>query len=389
MITAQPSERRQRILALDLLRGLFLIVIIVNHLAWTPSLFEFVTGKSALFASAAEGFFVISGILVGYIYGPKILEKSRHTIKRLWRRAGLLYLLSVGFTLIFASIAYFLPEESIRLATWDRGIGSFLLNTFTLRYSYGWTDFLARYSLFMLFAPAVLWLLAKQKAVLVAVISVLIWLFLRENPYFLPFSAWQIVFVFGIMIGYYLPAIESWFGRLSKSVKHRAVITVWTISLITFAFSMTLYVIVPYLATAYPQLLSGTVVADIGTIRRSLLPFFGKNYLDIGRLLIGTLWFASLYILFRRHEQSLHKLSFGTFEALGKRSLIVYVTHGIVVFTMDIFFRPSGGNNLLLNTFITALTITLIYVLAMRYDRLRQSIVDRRQASLDNGYIGQ
>lgn len=383
MIQKRIGERRQRILALDLLRGLFLVVIIVNHIAWSPSLFEFITGKSALFASAAEGFFIISGILVGYIYGPKILEHSRHTIKRLWKRAGLLYILSVSLTILFATAAYLLPESAVRLAVWDRSIGSFLLNTFTLRYSFGWTDFLARYSLFMLFAPVVLWLVAKHKTLLVAVASVGIWFFLRQNDLFLPFSAWQIIFVFGIIIGYHLPAIEAWFKALPKTVKKWGVLAVSTISLATFVFSMGLYVLLPYILSSHPQLLTADIVAGADVVRQGLQPYFSKEHLDLGRLLVGTLWFTSLYLLFRRHEKGLHMYTFGLLEGLGKRSLIVYICHGLVLFTMDIFIRPSGAfSGLLFNTLITAATILFIYVLSVRYDQLRQRVAERIQPSV-------
>ncbi len=373
------TTRRQRILALDLLRGLFLVVIIVNHIAWSPSLFEFVTGKSALFASAAEGFFAISGVLVGYIYGPKILEKTKHTIKRLWKRAGLLYALSVGLTLLFAASAYLLPEGSVRLPMWDRSINSFLFNTFTLRHSFGWTDFLARYSLFMLLAPAILWLIAKQKTALVATLSILTWLFLRHNDLFLPFSAWQIIFVFGIMIGYHLPAIEGWFRAKSKSIKRQAYVGLSCLSFATFLFSVGLYIILPYLADTYTQLFSTSFLASTDTVRQSLVPYFSKEHLDFGRLLIGTLWFTSLYLVFRHHEELIHKYTFGFLEALGKRSLIVYVTHGFVIFTMDIFFQPSEIHSLLINTLVTGLTIFTVYRISLHYDQIRQLVVNRIQ----------
>ncbi|MBC7942939.1 OpgC domain-containing protein [Candidatus Saccharibacteria bacterium] len=373
------TTRRQRILALDLLRGLFLVVIIVNHIAWSPSLFEFVTGKSALFASAAEGFFAISGILVGYIYGPKILEKTKHTVKRLWKRAGLLYALSIGLTLLFAASAYLLPEGSVRLPLWDRSLGSFLFNTFTLRHSFGWTDFLARYSLFMLLAPAVLWLIAKHKTALVGIASVLIWFFLRQNDLFLPFSAWQIIFVFGIMIGYHLPAIEQWFGSKSKAVRQQTYVSLSCLSLATFVFSMGLYIILPYLAANYTPLFSADFLASAATTRQTLAPYFSKEHLDLGRLLIGTLWFTNLYLVFRHHEQTLHKFTFGILEALGKRSLIVYVTHGFVIFAMDILFQPSEIHSLIVNTLVTGLTIFAIYRISLHYDQFRQLIVNRIQ----------
>src|SRR5262245_56218398 len=60
---ASPTPR-QRDRALDLLRGYLLCVILVDHIHWFPSLFEPLTGCGQLWASAAEGFLLISGFLV-------------------------------------------------------------------------------------------------------------------------------------------------------------------------------------------------------------------------------------------------------------------------------------------------------------------------------------
>ena len=83
---------RDRILALDLLRGYLLCVITIDHLFRFPGLFDLFTGRGQLWVSAAEGFFLISGILVGKIYGSKIAYNLRGETKKLWGRAGKLYL---------------------------------------------------------------------------------------------------------------------------------------------------------------------------------------------------------------------------------------------------------------------------------------------------------
>lgn len=57
-----------------------MIAIIVDHIGWGPSLFHLLSGGGKLFASPAEGFFVISGILVGYIWTPhaEIVSRRDH-----------------------------------------------------------------------------------------------------------------------------------------------------------------------------------------------------------------------------------------------------------------------------------------------------------------------
>ncbi|RYZ86490.1 MAG: DUF1624 domain-containing protein, partial [Proteobacteria bacterium] len=158
--------KRQRILALDLLRGLFLLIILADHLQWTPSLFfQFTTAYTGMVASAAEGFFVISGILVGYIYGPKILTSTKQTCMRIWKRGLLLYILAVGFTLLYTGWAALLPDGYPRSSVPLAGsISDALTGALSLTYSYGWADFLSRYAVFMFAAPFALWLIAKRKA---------------------------------------------------------------------------------------------------------------------------------------------------------------------------------------------------------------------------------
>jgi hypothetical protein len=61
------SGKSKRILSLDLLRGFFLIVIMIDHVELYPNGWDFLTGKGRLWVSAAEGFFFMSGLLIGMI----------------------------------------------------------------------------------------------------------------------------------------------------------------------------------------------------------------------------------------------------------------------------------------------------------------------------------
>lgn len=147
--------------------------IIINHLgaAFGVSLLILLTGGGGLPASAAEGFFLISGTMVGYVYGPKILISTRSIFKKLWRRAGWLYVLCVFFTLLYTVWTLYYPGNEKFLTLYPRDGFSFLYNTFLLRYAFGWADFLSRYAWFMLAAPFILWLIAKRKSWIVAGVS--------------------------------------------------------------------------------------------------------------------------------------------------------------------------------------------------------------------------
>src|SRR5690606_27685930 len=116
-------------------------VIFADHLVYAPSLFfQFATGTSGMFASAAEGFFAISGILVGYIYGPKILKHTKSVILKIWRRALLLYTLTVSFTIFYTAWAHFSPGGYPRQPNWQGSLGDLMLNAATLQFHFGWAD---------------------------------------------------------------------------------------------------------------------------------------------------------------------------------------------------------------------------------------------------------
>lgn len=381
------SEKRRRIIALDILRGLFLVVLIADHIPWSPSLYSLVTGQGLLFASAAEGFFVVSGILVGYIYGHKIMGSRKKTIQHIWKRALLLYVISVIGTLTYTLIALWSsPNNIVGLPLWPSDLQSYLLNTFTLRYSYGWTDFLNRYAVFMFAAPAVLWLLSKQKAWLVLPASITIWLFLRDVALFMPFSGWQIIFVLGIVIGYYLPNIEHATKTIPHTIKRSGLFILTSLSAITFVVSVVSAVIIPYLLTLPGiTLFDPVVLGQLEALRNSVWDsWFSKSSVAPGRLIVGGLWFSTLYILVRKYEQNIIDQTIGKkVEYLGKHSLYVYVSHGVVVMATYFLLPPSiNPGNILLSTIVITTALFCVYMLA-KHRNLFDSLISNSRGRIN------
>ncbi|MDB5183722.1 MAG: hypothetical protein JWO07_403 [Candidatus Saccharibacteria bacterium] len=348
----KPKQNRERILALDLLRGAFLIEIICAHIGWRPSLITFISGGDGLFASAAEGFFTISGLLVGYLYGPRILKDRKKTFQKIWKRAWLLYCLATFFTLFYTAWAVSEPNSAAYHTIYTREPWRFLVDTFTLRYAFGWAEFLNRYALFMIVAPFVVWLVAKGRAWIVAIISLLIWFFLRNTDRFLPFSAWQLVFMFGIILGYYLPNIEEWFRSLPQRTQRSIFVSVCGVAAATYVFSMLLFVIAPLVLPASSPILA---------FHDQLVPIFEKNHLAPARVAVGIVWFAALYMAFRRYEKPISKYTRGVLEVFGRQSLFVYSFHAFMLFILDLYFVPPAGHTITSNTLITLIVIIIIY----------------------------
>src|ERR1700757_4441609 len=103
------SKVAGRIEALDYLRGFFILVIIVDHVWRWPNLFQYASGRGELWASAAEGFIIISGLLVGYVRGRKSLKKPlRDVSKKLVLRGLMLYVWVIITTVILAVASWYL-----------------------------------------------------------------------------------------------------------------------------------------------------------------------------------------------------------------------------------------------------------------------------------------
>lgn len=342
-------------MALDLLRGAFLIEIIVAHIAWHPSLLSYVGGGNALPASAAEGFFVISGVLVGYLYGPRVLKERKKVFIKIWKRAGLLYILAAFFTITYTAWAVLDPNNPIYQTIYTREPWRFIVNTLTLRYAFGWAEFLNRYAVFMLVAPFAIWLIAKGRAWIVALISLLIWVFLRETDRFLPFSAWQLVFMYGIIIGYYLPHIEDWFhNHCTRRIQKLVFSIVCLVGAVSYLFAIYLFVAAPNILPPDSQLLQ---------LHNQLAPYFDKSHLAPARVAVGVVWFAALYMATRRYEKQITKYTNGVLEVFGRQSLFVYCLHAFILFAIDLYLAPMPSHNLWQNTIVTISVLLIIYII--------------------------
>lgn len=326
--------------------------------------------------SAAEGFFLLSGFMIGYVYAPKMLTNQRSTTKRLWKRAGQLYLLSVFFTLLYTLWAIHQPAQQEVLSLYPRDTVSFLYNTFLLRYSYGWTDFLARYAVFMAVSPFVLYLFSKGKAWFVALLSILTWAVFRHVDATLPFSAWQLLFFVGAIAGYYYPTVARWFKNLSSQTRTIIRKAVATFTVASFALSLVCFSIIPDLVDVYPQLTHSLISNLAESIRNTIQPIDDKVSLDPLRVILSMVWFIGLFLLIKPRERAIEKATNGFFSVFGKNSLYAYGWHGLILFVIGAYFRPTGGStNIYLSTLVVFVVLTIIYFLT----RYRHILTNKRK----------
>ena len=366
--------KSKRILAFDLMRGLFLLIIMIDHIELYPNGFDFVTGKGRLWASAAEGFFFMSGLLIGMMYRRRIAFGMKFIFKKMWTRAAELYVVGVGLTLFFVAWVVITHHPPIKDALpvpfpWHHYIKEALL----MRFTYGWADFLVRFAILMLIAPFVFYLVAKGKWWLAAAGVFIAWLFRGQN-----FTlAWQLIFNGGIIIGFYWDKLESGFRRMPKPRRRQIKTTVFVFTGITLAIS--------YLSVYLLSLLfhlwgwnrlpawGQHIAYDWGNWNHDVWLYADKWTMGPLRVVLFAFWFTALYWLARRYESQVSRFSRGWLEMLGRNSLMVYTIHAFIVFAFKMYLVPAH-TNVLQNFLITAAGLMLLFGLSALYVRFKPTI---------------
>lgn len=352
-----PKKTSERILAFDLMRGYFLFVILMDHLGFYPNGFDFITGRGILYVSTAEGFFVVSGLVLGIVRGRKLLSQPfKHAAWLLWRRALQLYATSIILTLLFTAVGQlFLENPGLKYGVFTdwANWGTLLWQTFTLQYTYGWADFLRLYALFMFLAPGALWLLRKGRWYFVTLISAGLWALYpfipKETALAQPFS-WQFIFFAGFTIGFYWePLLKKW-RSISLATRRKIAWTVAAAFLITAAISFILV-----LGAQRP----GAVGDAIAPIHHAVEKFFDKDRLPIPRILLGAVWFWGLFVLVRRFESTIKKYLGPFLLGFGTHSLYIYTISAFVIFFAHLIVPYPGFHNIFLN-FLAAIIVTEI-----------------------------
>jgi len=327
-----------RILALDYLRGFFIIVIIVDHLWRWPNLFQFATGRGEMWSSAAEGFVIISGLLVGYIRGYKDRKKPLASVsQKLIQRGIMLYIWMVITTLLLVTVSWLLDFRGsiahIPIAQYDWG--QLILSALRFDYVHTLTHFLYLYAIFLVLSPFVIWLLRQGAAWAVALVSFAVWIFGVTAS--IEWMQWQILFFLPSIAGFYFESILGFYRRLKLPVR----------KMIQFGSILVLLVTV---AIANAQVLSQAP----GHYENIL---FGRDPITFGTILISFIWFVGLLSLFQLLTPWLKRWLNWLLLTFGERSLTAYILHAIPMVLCALLFTETSDfftNSLLAATCILA-----------------------------------
>ena len=340
-------------------------LVIVNHSKLT-SLLSWFSYERLWVVTAAEVFVVLSGIVIGMVYGRRLARDGwRAVVRGLGRRALFLYSMFVGVTVSLLTLAAIGIDVGV-VAPSDPEAAAWFLDPATMTAG-AWRDVLLMragpwaFEIIGLYVwlvaaaiPCVLMLRrAGWRPVLAA--SWMLYLWYRLDPHTVttagfesafPLFAWQLLFVHGITIGYHRNEVSAFVARLPSIAPRVAV-------LITAGF--TIFAFCNPWTTGPSWLHLGVVSPD----RFSALygSYFTLSDLRVGRLLNLSIALPVAYAMLTRYW-ALARPFEAVFVVLGQRSLGAFILH---VYGLVILSHMPLPNDI----WITALAqITLVCTIA-------------------------
>lgn len=218
----------RRVPLLDGLRGYFLVFMLITHLFGGRYALVRINHAELGFVQDAQGFVFLSGLLVGALYGRRMLRDGFSAAAGLiWQRAAMLYLCTLALLLSVLLLRLILPGADLIWSTWlgvlPTGTPAAAITAALLLYQPTFFDILPQYVLYLAAAPPLLWLTLNGHARAVLAGSALLWLAmqfgaqdvladaingvlglwqeeLRIRSAFNPL-AWQIVFMSAMVLG--------------------------------------------------------------------------------------------------------------------------------------------------------------------------------------------
>lgn len=338
--------KARRIFELDLIRGFFIIVIILDHMQRWPSPFLYITGEGRLWVTAAEGFFIISGLLIGYLRAYKEAHKPLLPIaKKLWKRAGMLWIWSVVITFIVVSLTVLLPGDGSlmpKLPASDQvtSLPVYTWNVISQQYASDWIYFLRMYAVVLALTPGFLWLLRKGHWLVAAGIMAVAYgstiaFDLQEAT-----MQWQLLFFGAAFIGWKFEAILAWFAHRPK-LRYSFLVALMSVTLATMTLSF--FFVHGWKVVEMPQ---GFISREQYILVRSVIdPLFSNNPMTIWRILLAFIWFGGVLSLFHIVKRPLQAAFGWLLMEFGQYSLTAYCLQALLL-GFAVTFIPISDSQL-------------------------------------------
>lgn len=381
-----PPNRDLRI---DLLRGVAIVFVVVNHIALV-SVLQNATQEAIGMVSGAELFVLFSGAVLGMVYRPKVVAGGIGEVTlRTGRRAWKLYVTALVVVLIVGLVSLLWFVNSTPATTYvDQGTGAagseatgrvydlyanfqsilnypadpaLFVDIALLRLGPWQVNVLGLYVVMLAVSPLILWALSRRRWLLVLGVSWAVYAAHAVVPIRLlpsqfedsfPLLTWQALFVTGMVAGFYRREILTWFATRAGRIVLAAVV-VSTVALALFSWNN------PYLSSAYDVRL-GLVPANTFSSIYSLA--FERTSLDFGRVINVFFVTITAYAALSVFWKPLHRLLGWFFIPLGQATLYVFIMH--VLFVLIVANVPVlREGNIMINSLAYLVVLALLWVM--------------------------
>jgi len=355
----------KRDLRVDFIRGFVMLILISVHISMT-SFYNYVSWERFGLVTGAEGFVLLSGLILGMLSRMRMDHDGfGSTVNKQFDRAFLLYrtsLVVILTVLLIDFIPFIDAKEAMTFTAYSGKVYDLYPNMamfaeyhdkiiakfFMLRYGPHQFQILGLYVILLMLSPFILWLLGKNR---VGVVLSLSWIIYFGNngfhvrpigaqfEYAFPLLTWQILFVHGLVIGYYRHEIWNFFHSKKGAV------TFWSIFVLFLGFLFFTY------NNPIPQLADAMKLHFIEpeTFRKIYKTYFDKNTLGFGRLINDFAVLVVSYAILSYLWKPINKLFGWFFIPIGQASLYVFILH---VFACIVIANITwfGGDDIWVNT---------------------------------------
>lgn len=385
-----PADAGARDLRIDFLRGLAIVFVVVDHIH-LRSAFYVLSHERIGAVSGAEIFVLLSGVVLGQVNRRRLATTGwQSSAERLWRRAGLLYLVSLVIVIAAFGLSKLPFLDGNVLTTWtDNATGqsyemygttpllaqnpvppSAVLDVLLLNVGPFQFNVMGLYVALLLLAPLALWSLARGRWWMLLVVSTSVyvanlflhWRFLPssfENPF--PLLTWQLPFMVGLIVGYYREQIQAWFGG---SVGKTVSVLAWSAFVVFLVFTWN-----NPAKLGDPLSLRLDLISDT-TFWRLYGDWFPRDFLGPLRLANLAVLVITLYGLLIKFWAPAYRLLGWFLVPLGGATLYVFILH--VVFALIVASLPFIDE-----TSVAVGTLTHVAILALLWIMVRTSFLFR------------
>ncbi len=378
---AYQDHGATRDLRLDLMRGFVIPLLFASHFDFFSALM-YIGWERIGVVSTAEIFVILAGIVVGMVYGKRVkADGLSAALPKIMDRAVELYRASVLMILAVALIRYvpqidatiittfFSPYENKTYPLYpplEAGFATLVSKALLLQISPHQFQIVGMYvAMFILFTPAAFFLLARGRWKLLMAISWGLYLINSGAPeslrplnmqyeYAFPTLAWQLVYVHGMMVGYYKKEIISFFETNPGK---------WVIYV-----CIALSVLFALFSWNHPM-------REFSNMRLHIIPndtfhylyntYFQKNTLGIARLINATVLFIAIYAILTRCWQPINRALGWYLIPLGQASLYVFIMH--IPLLLLVYNTPFPGyKDFWVNTLLHLLILAVIWIMVKK-----------------------